>query len=159
MKSQFLTLRSTATDDLSTAGADGVLAWVDFRASRSPSGRPAPQAAGQAGSAGERRRPDRPLTWCARSTRSFPMPSRTAAFPKGMEPEIRKGAMQMMVFEELVYQEAERRKMYGPAREDGPGDGAVPQAVQEPGRVPGVHEDGTGRIAGVAARRTFGVRC
>ena len=31
--------------------------------------------------------------------------------PKEMEPSIRKGAMQMMVFEELVYQEALRRKM------------------------------------------------
>jgi len=34
-----------------------------------------------------------------------------AGIPKGMEPEIRKGAMQMIIFEELVYQEAERRKM------------------------------------------------
>jgi len=32
-------------------------------------------------------------------------------FPKEMEPEIRKGALQMIVFEELVYQEALRRKM------------------------------------------------
>lgn len=37
------------------------------------------------------------------------------AFPKGMEPEIRKGAMQMIVFEELVYQEALRRKLSIPA--------------------------------------------
>jgi len=29
--------------------------------------------------------------------------------PKAMEPQIRKGALQMIVFEELVYQEAERR--------------------------------------------------
>jgi len=32
-------------------------------------------------------------------------------FPKAMEPDIRKGAMKMIVFEELVYQEALRRKM------------------------------------------------
>jgi peptidyl-prolyl cis-trans isomerase SurA len=32
-------------------------------------------------------------------------------FPKAMEAEIRNGAMKMMVFEELVYQEALRRKM------------------------------------------------
>ena len=31
--------------------------------------------------------------------------------PKAMEPQIRKGALQMIVFEELVYQEAERRQM------------------------------------------------
>jgi len=32
-------------------------------------------------------------------------------FPKEMEPEIRNGALQMIIFEELVYQEALRRKM------------------------------------------------
>jgi len=32
-------------------------------------------------------------------------------FPKEMEADIRKGALQMMEFEELVYQEAQRRKM------------------------------------------------
>lgn len=35
-------------------------------------------------------------------------------FPKALEPNIRKGALQMMVFEELVYQEALRRKMTVP---------------------------------------------
>lgn len=33
------------------------------------------------------------------------------AFPKDLEPQIRQGAIKMIVFEELVYQEAERRKM------------------------------------------------
>jgi parvulin-like peptidyl-prolyl isomerase len=32
-------------------------------------------------------------------------------FPKAQEPEIRKGALSMIEFEELVYQEAQRRKM------------------------------------------------
>lgn len=36
------------------------------------------------------------------------------AFPKAMEPQIRKGALQMIVFEELVYQEAERRHIAMP---------------------------------------------
>ncbi|MGC9944996.1 MAG: peptidylprolyl isomerase [Bryobacteraceae bacterium] len=36
-------------------------------------------------------------------------------FPKAMEPNIRKGALQMIVFEELLYQEALRRKMTVPA--------------------------------------------
>jgi parvulin-like peptidyl-prolyl isomerase len=37
--------------------------------------------------------------------------------PKELEPEIRKGALQMIIFEELVYQEAQRRKMtIAPAR-------------------------------------------
>ena len=39
--------------------------------------------------------------------------------PKEMEPDIRKGAMKMMIFEELVYQEALRRKMtISPAKLD-----------------------------------------
>jgi peptidyl-prolyl cis-trans isomerase SurA len=37
--------------------------------------------------------------------------------PKELEPDIRKGALAMIIFEELVYQEAERRKMtVSPAR-------------------------------------------
>lgn len=41
----------------------------------------------------------------------FPYARQHNGFPKSMEPEIRKGAFQMIVFEELVYQEAVRRKM------------------------------------------------
>jgi len=37
------------------------------------------------------------------------------AIPKEMEPQIRNGAMKMIIFEELVYQEAQRRKMIVPA--------------------------------------------
>ena len=33
------------------------------------------------------------------------------AIPKEMEPGVRQGAMQMIIFEELAYQEAQRRKM------------------------------------------------
>jgi parvulin-like peptidyl-prolyl isomerase len=36
------------------------------------------------------------------------------AIPKEMEPQIRNGAMKMIIFEELVYQEAQRRKMTVP---------------------------------------------
>jgi len=41
----------------------------------------------------------------------FPYARQHDGFPKSLEPEIRKGAFQMIVFEELVYQEAVRRKM------------------------------------------------
>jgi len=41
----------------------------------------------------------------------FPYARLHNGVPKGMEGEIRKGAMQMMIFEELVYQEALARKM------------------------------------------------
>lgn len=41
----------------------------------------------------------------------FPYARQHNGFPKEMEPGIRKGALDMIIFEELVYQEAQRRKM------------------------------------------------
>jgi len=45
----------------------------------------------------------------------FPYARLHNGFPKKQEAEIRQGAMQMIIFEELVYQEAQRRKMTIPA--------------------------------------------
>lgn len=45
----------------------------------------------------------------------FPYGQQHNGFPKSMEPDIRKGALDMIIFEELVYQEAVRRKMEIPA--------------------------------------------
>ncbi len=45
----------------------------------------------------------------------FPYAQQHNGFPKGLEPEIRRGALQMIIFEELVYQEARRREMSIPA--------------------------------------------
>ena len=44
----------------------------------------------------------------------FPYARQHSGFPKGMEKDIRQGALQMIIFEELVYQEAQRRKMAVP---------------------------------------------
>ncbi len=41
----------------------------------------------------------------------FPYARQHGGMPKEMEPQIRDGALKMMIFEELVYQEAQRRKM------------------------------------------------
>jgi peptidyl-prolyl cis-trans isomerase SurA len=41
----------------------------------------------------------------------FPYAIQHNGFPKDMEPEIRKGAVEMIVFEELLYQEAKRRNV------------------------------------------------
>ena len=41
----------------------------------------------------------------------FPYARVHNGFPKGMEPEIRRGALDMIIFEELLYQEAKRRGM------------------------------------------------
>jgi parvulin-like peptidyl-prolyl isomerase len=45
----------------------------------------------------------------------FPYARLHNGFPKSQEAEIRRGALQMIEYEELVYQEAERRKMTIPA--------------------------------------------
>ncbi len=45
----------------------------------------------------------------------FPYASQHSGFPKTLEPEIRRGALQMIIFEELVYQEAMHRHMTIPA--------------------------------------------
>jgi len=47
----------------------------------------------------------------------FPYARQHSGFPKDLEPEIRRGAMEMIIFDELVYQEAKRRGLtISPAR-------------------------------------------
>lgn len=47
----------------------------------------------------------------------FPYSQQHDGIPKDLEPEIRRGAMQMIIFEELLYQEAKRRNLtVAPAR-------------------------------------------
>jgi hypothetical protein len=41
----------------------------------------------------------------------FPSAQQHNGFPKQLEPEIRRGALQMIIFDELVYQEAKRRNV------------------------------------------------
>jgi parvulin-like peptidyl-prolyl isomerase len=45
----------------------------------------------------------------------FPYAKQHNGFPEALEPQIRKGALEMIIFEELVYQEAKRRQMAVPA--------------------------------------------
>jgi peptidyl-prolyl cis-trans isomerase SurA len=45
----------------------------------------------------------------------FPYANQHNGFPKEQEATIRQGALQMIIFEELVYQEAQRRKLIVPA--------------------------------------------
>jgi len=47
----------------------------------------------------------------------FPYARQHNGFPKAQEASIRQGALQMIIFEELVYQDARRRKLTVPARE------------------------------------------
>ena len=47
----------------------------------------------------------------------FPYASHHNGFPKAQEASIRQGALQMIIFEELVYQEAVRRKLTVPPQQ------------------------------------------
>lgn len=47
----------------------------------------------------------------------FPYARQHSGFPKAQEASIRQGALQMIIFEELVYQEAQRRKLTVPAQQ------------------------------------------
>ena len=47
----------------------------------------------------------------------FPYAQQHNGFPKEQEASIRQGALQMIIFEELVYQEAERRKLTVPQQQ------------------------------------------
>lgn len=47
----------------------------------------------------------------------FPYARQHNGFPKAEEAAIRQGALEMIIFEELVYQEAQRRKMIVPAQQ------------------------------------------
>ena len=49
----------------------------------------------------------------------FPYAQQHNGFPKAQEAEIRRGALEMIIFEELVYQEAQRRKLTIPAEKLG----------------------------------------
>ena len=54
----------------------------------------------------------------------FPYAKQHSGFPKAQEAEIRQGALEMIIFEELVYQEAERRKMTIPPAKIAQGEAA-----------------------------------
>ncbi len=70
--------------------------------------------------------------------------------PQEMEPQIRNGAMQMIIFEELVYQEAQRRKITISRGAPEPGRSGFSQAVFQPG---GIQQFCTKRVSTARSRR------
>jgi peptidyl-prolyl cis-trans isomerase SurA len=62
----------------------------------------------------------------------FPYGKQHNGFPKAQEAQIRQGALQMIIFEELVYQEALRRKMAIPAAQIDRGEAAYRQQFESP---------------------------
>ena len=68
----------------------------------------------------------------------FPYAQQHNGFPKAQEAAIRQGALEMIIFEELVYQEAERRKLAIPAERLNARRDRIPQAIQQSRRVPAI---------------------
>jgi peptidyl-prolyl cis-trans isomerase SurA len=62
----------------------------------------------------------------------FPYAKQHSGFPKSQEAEIRQGALEMIIFEELVYQEALRRKMTIPAARIDAGEAAYRKTFDSP---------------------------
>ena len=81
----------------------------------------------------------------------FPYAKLHNGFPKKQEAEIRQGAMQMIIFEELVYQEAVRRKMTIAPERIASRREEIQAAVQQPGGIQRLPEDGHGRLGGEVA--------
>ena len=82
----------------------------------------------------------------------FPYARQHNGFPKAQEAAIRQGALEMIIFEELVYQEALRRKMTIPAAKIDQGEAAYRQQFEQPGAISAVHADGDARLAPATAR-------
>ncbi len=62
----------------------------------------------------------------------FPYAKQHNGFPKAQEAGIRQGALEMIIFEEMVYQEAQRRKMTIPAAKINQAETAFRQQFQSP---------------------------
>ncbi len=62
----------------------------------------------------------------------FPYAKQHNGFPKAQEAAIRQGALEMIVFEELVYQEAERRKLTVPAQRLNQAEGEFKKQFNSP---------------------------
>ena len=62
----------------------------------------------------------------------FPYAKQHNGFPKAQEAGIRQGALEMIIFEEMVYQEAQRRKMTIPAAKIDQAEAAFRQQFESP---------------------------
>ena len=62
----------------------------------------------------------------------FPYARQHNGFPKSQEAQIRQGALEMIIFEELVYQEARRRKLTIPAQKLNKAEADFKQQFQSP---------------------------
>ena len=62
----------------------------------------------------------------------FPYAKQHNGFPKAQEAAIRQGALEMIIFEELVYQEAGRRKLMVPATQISQGETAFKRQFDSP---------------------------
>ncbi len=73
--------------------------------------------------------------------------------PPEMEPQIRSGAMKMIIFEELVYQDALRRKMTVSPERLNRAEADFRKQFATPSRVPTISEYRVSRLAAAVARK------
>ena len=85
--------------------------------------------------------------------------STTAMIPQEMEPQIRKGAMQMIIFEELVYQEAQRRKITISPERLSRAEADFRKQFSSPAEYNDFVQGRVPRLAAGACTRRSGARC
>ena len=81
----------------------------------------------------------------------FPYARQHNGIPKELEPQIRDGAMKMIIFEELVYQEALRRKMTVPAAKMQRAEADFRKQFATPEEFNALDAERVSRLAAVAA--------
>ncbi len=81
----------------------------------------------------------------------FPYARLHNGFPQAMEADIRAGAMKMMIFEELVYQQAKRSNMTVPPERVTRGMAEFRKKFDSPAEYREIHEGGVPRFRAVAA--------
>ena len=89
----------------------------------------------------------------------FPYARVHNGFPKAMEADIRDGAMKMMIFEELVYQEAKRRNMTVPPADLARALAEFRQQFHFPAGISAVPPGGVPGFANSCCGRRWSVRC
>ena len=89
----------------------------------------------------------------------FPYAKQHNGFPKAQEAAIRQGALEMIIFEELVYQEAVRRKLTISADDLNRAEADFRKQFNSPDEYDAIHAGGDARLAPERCASRSSVRC
>ena len=89
----------------------------------------------------------------------FPYAQQHNGFPKAQEAAIRQGALEMIIFEELVYQEAVRRKLTVPAEKLNRAEAEFRKQFSSPGPIPAILAGRDARLRATTAPADASARC